>query len=280
MLLFNNKFTNLCVTMAMVRGVAMVKRSWGSWLSILAGIIGILDTIVVTGLKGGVNLGTILPAGVGSLFLLWGLWGDKFRNTLFSQRFPGLRKLIRWGIVLLLGSFFIIEGLILWNTEDRIPEQGKVLIILGAGLNGEQLSWTLRERVDKGVGILAENPQMKVVVSGGQGPGEWIPEAEAMAQYLIGQGIAPERILKEDRSTSTMENFRFSRVLLDQLEGFDPVEPVLVITSDFHMFRSKILAERNGLNPVGVPCSTPWYIRPNAYLREYFAVVKSILIDR
>lgn len=264
----------------MVRGVAMVKRGWGSWLSILAGIIGILDTILVTGLKGGVNLGTILPAGIGSLFLLWGLWGDKFKNAPFIEGLSGLRKLIRWGIVLVLGSFFIIEGLVLWNTEDRIPEHGEVLIILGAGLNGDQLSWTLRERVDKGVGILAENPQMKVVVSGGQGPGEWISEAEAMARYLVGQGVAPERILKEERSTSTMENFRFSRLLLEQLAGFDPTKPVLVITSDFHIFRSKILAGRNGLNPVGVPCSTPWYIRPNAYLREYFAVVKSILIDR
>lgn len=203
----------------------------------------------------------------------------KFKKRLLKERYPWLRKLIRWGIVLLLGSFFMIEGLLLWNTEDTIPEHGEVLIILGAGLNGDQLSWTLWERVNKGVEILEENPQMKVVVSGGQGPGEWVPEAEAMAQYLMGQGIAPERILKETRSTSTMENFRFSRFVLDQVEGFDPAEPVLVITSDFHMFRSKILAGRNGLNPVGVPCSTPWYIRPNAYLREYFAVVKSILFD-
>ncbi|HHY27687.1 MAG TPA: YdcF family protein [Desulfitobacterium dehalogenans] len=257
----------------------MGKRSWGSWICIFLGIVGILDTIIVIALKGGVNLGTILPAGLGGLFLLWGLWGNEFKNTLLKERYPWLRKLIRWGIVLLLGSFFMIEGLLLWNTEDTIPEHGEVLIILGAGLNGDQLSWTLWERVNKGVEILEENPQMKVVVSGGQGPGEWVPEAEAMAQYLMGQGIAPERILKETRSTSTMENFRFSRFVLDQVEGFDPAEPVLVITSDFHMFRSKILAGRIGLNPVGVPCPTPWYIRPNAYLREYFAVVKSILFD-
>lgn len=261
-----------------IRGVNMLNPKGLSRLCILVGIIGILDTIIVVALNGGINLGTILPPGAGGLLLLWGLFGD-WMKTHLRDRFPFLRRLICWGIVLLVSSFVLIEGLLLWNTKDPVPEQVEYLIILGAGLNGDQLSWTLWERVDKGLKLLEENPQMKVVVSGGQGPGETIPEAEAMASYLKEHGIASERILEENQSTSTAENFRYSRALLDQVEGFNPTEPLLVITSDFHMFRSKILAERNGLHPVGVPCSTPWYIRPNSYLREYFAVVKSILFD-
>ncbi|AGA67934.1 hypothetical protein Desdi_0388 [Desulfitobacterium dichloroeliminans LMG P-21439] len=256
----------------------MLNRKWFSRLCILVGIVGILDTIIVVGLNGGINLGTVLPAGVGSLLLLWGIFGDGVKTHL-RDRFPFLRRLIRWGIVLLVSSFVLIEGLLLWNTKDSVPEQVEYLIILGAGLNGDELSWTLWERVDKGLRILEKNPQMKVVVSGGQGPGETIPEAEAMARYLKEHGISSKRILLEDQSTSTAENFRYSRTLLDQVEDFNPAEPLLVITSDFHMFRSKVLAQRNGLNPVGVTCSTPWYIRPNSYLREYFAVVKSILFD-
>lgn len=264
----------------------MAKRSWVYRISILVGIIGILDTVIVIALKGGINLGTILPAGVGGLLLLYGLSGDWLNNSMLKKspwlgkHLAGLGRLTRWGIALLLGSFILIEGLILWNTADQVPDNPEYLIILGAGLNGDQLSWTLWERVDKGLKILQQNPQMKVVVSGGQGPGEWIPEAEAMARYLQEQGIASERILIEEQSTSTMENFRYSRTLLQQESSFDPADQVLVITSDFHMFRSKILAKRNGFNPVGVPCYTPWYIRPNVYLREYFAVVKSVLLDR
>ncbi len=258
----------------------MSKRAWPYRLCIFIGILGILDTLFVLGMQGGINLGTVLPGLAGSSLLLWGLWGEWFRREVLQESFILLRRLIMVGLILLLSSFLIIEGLILANTADPVPEGVETMIILGAGLNGDKLSWTLYERVHKGAEILKDNPQMKVVVTGGQGPGEWIPEGVAMAKYLREQGITEERIIVEDKATSTMENFLYSQEILVQDSSFDPLKPTLVITSDFHMFRSKFLAKRHGLNPVGVPCYTPWYIRPNVYLREYFAVVKSVLFDR
>lgn len=243
--------------------------------------MGILDTILVLLLNGGKNLGTILPGIIGCALVLWGLTRNYLKKHFPSDYyFPRLLRMIRWGISFLLCSFLLIESLLLWNTKDVVPGQADYLVILGAGLNGDKLSWTLWERVDKGLKILQENPGMKVVVSGGQGPGESITEAEAMQRYLVEHGIAKERIFKEEKSTSTMENFRYSREILGLQPSYEPSEKVLVITNDFHMFRAKILARRNGLNPVGIPSLTPWYLRPNAYLREYFAVVKSLVFDR
>jgi uncharacterized SAM-binding protein YcdF (DUF218 family) len=54
----------------------------------------------------------------------------------------------------------------------------------------------------------------------------------------------------------------------------------MIITNDFHMFRSKILAGRAGLEAYGISSGTPWYIYPNVFLREYLAVFKSLLLDR
>ncbi len=247
---------------------------------IILGLVGILDTIFVLALNGGINLGTLLPSVLGAAMLLWGLKRSHLKQYFLKDRFLRLRQLVRIGISVLLASFILIEGLLLYNTKDPVPSQVDYLIILGAGLNGDKLSWTLWERVDKGLRILQDNKDMRVVVSGGKGPGEWITEAEAMQRYLVEQGIAKERIIKEEKSTSTIENFRFTRELLEQQPSYEPSEPVLVITNDFHMFRAKILARRNGLNPIGVPSPTPWYLRPNAYLREYFAVVKSLVFDR
>ncbi|WP_425808045.1 YdcF family protein [Desulfitobacterium sp. Sab5] len=251
-----------------------------SMIYILLGLLGILDTIFVLGLNGGRNLGTLLPGVLGIAMVLWGLSWSYLKRYLFKERFVWFRRLFRLGILVLLASFFLIESLLLYNTKDSVPRQVDYLIILGAGLNGDQLSWTLWERVNKGLMILQDNKEMKVVVSGGQGPGEWITEAEAMQRYLVKQGIAKDRILKEEKSTSTMENFRYSRELLEQQPSYDPSKPVLIVTNDFHMFRSKLLARRMGLNPVGVPSPTPWYLRPNVYLREYFGVVKSLVFDR
>lgn len=245
----------------------------------ILGLVGILDTIFLLGLNGGWNLGTLLPGVLGVTMLLWGLKREYLKQHIFKDRFLRLRQLVRLGIVVMLASFILIESLLLYNTKDPVPNQVDYLIILGAGLNGDKLSWTLWERVEKGLRILQVNKDMRVVVSGGKGPGEWITEAEAMQRYLVEKGIAKERIIKEEQSTSTMENFRFTHELLEQQTSYEPSAPVLVITNDFHMFRSKILARRNGLNPVGVPSPTPWYLRPNAYLREYFAVVKSMVFD-
>ena len=246
----------------------------------ILGLVGILDTIFVLALNGGINLGTLLPGFLGATMLFWGLKRDYLKRYYLKDRFLRFRRLVGLSILMLLASFIHIESLLLYNTKDPVPSQVDYLIILGAGLNGDKLSWTLWERVDMGLRILQDNKDTIVVVSGGKGPGEWITEAEAMQRYLVEQGIAKERIIKEEQSTSTMENFRYTRELLGQQSSYEPSEPVLVITNDFHMFRSKILARRNGLNPVGVPSPTPWYLRPNAYLREYFAVVKSLVFDR
>lgn len=249
----------------------------------LLGILGILDTLFLLLYSGGPNLGTILPGVMGVLLILSGLGKDVFRKlgSLEINRPWILRA--RQGVISLsligLISFLVVEGLIINNSKPDPDINANYMIILGAGLNGEQLSWTLWERMQKGLDYLEKHPTVKVVVSGGQGPGEGIPEAEGMRRFLVDQGINEERILKEELSTSTMENFRFSKVILEQQPGFQNSEEVAVITNEFHLFRSKILARRNGLNPVGIPSPTPWYIVPNVYLREYFAVVKSLIFD-
>lgn len=252
-------------------------------LLFFSGILGILDTLLLLLYNGGVNLGTILPGVVGGLLV------SSVLVKAFFQKFMPLRKTRPWvlkvrqGVISLfligLVSLVVVEGGIISNSRPDPVAEVDYLIILGAGLNGEQLSWTLWERMQKGLDYLEGHPKVKVVLSGGQGSGEEISEAEGMRRFLVDHGIADERILKEDQSTSTMENFRFSKEILVRQPGFQNSERVAVITNDFHLFRSKILARRNGLIPVGIPSPTPWYLVPNVYLREYFAVVKSLIFD-
>jgi len=248
------------------------------------GILGILDTLLLVLNNGGVNLGTILPGVLGGALILWDSVKAFFRKFMpVANTRPWILR-VRQGVITisLIGfiSFLVVEGAIISNSQPDPDVEVDHLIILGAGLNGEQLSLTLLERMQKGLDYLEKYPKVKVVVSGGQGAGEGISEAEGMRRFLVGHGITNERILKEDRSTSTMENLRFSKAILIQQSGFKKSERVAVITNDFHLYRSKILARRNGLIPVGIPCPTPWYLVPNVYLREYFAVVKSLIFDR
>ena len=88
------------------------------------------------------------------------------------------------------------------------------------------------------------------------------------------------RFLLEDRSTSTAENFAYSKALLEEA-GVDTENAVIaVVTNDFHLYRARLIAEKEGLQTIGIPAELPWWwLTANYYLRESFAVVKTVLFD-
>ena len=68
-----------------------------------------------------------------------------------------------------------------------------------------------------------------------------------MYDYLTGHGIDESRVFLEDQSRNTLQNFRFSRTLLEQL-GHDVTEGVLVVSNGFHLTRARMLARRVGVS--------------------------------
>ena len=89
-------------------------------------------------------------------------------------------------IVLIILSFIIIQGLIFINGNEKSEIEVDYLIILGARLYGEIPAPALLERLKISRDYLIENKDIKVIVSGGQGIDELIPEAHAMKKYLVG----------------------------------------------------------------------------------------------
>ena len=116
---------------------------------------------------------------------------------------------------------------------------------------------------------LKKYPGTRVIVSGGQGPGEEISEADAMAAYLIRSGIDRERIIREDKSTSTIENLRYSRKYTDPER-----EDIGIVTNGFHMYRALLIAGQEGYrNAYKIPASSNPVFQINYLMREFFAVV-------
>jgi uncharacterized SAM-binding protein YcdF (DUF218 family) len=181
-------------------------------------------------------------------------------------------------ISVLLVSFIVIEGLIIFEGSKKPVETVDYVIVLGARLYGDIPSPALLERLKVATDYLNGNTDVKVVVSGGQGTDEYIPEAHAMGKYLVDNGIEKNRIIIEDKSTSTFENLMFS---LDKIRDVDNKEniKILIATNKYHIFRAKLLAKRLGAEPYGLPAKIPLTIIIQSYIREYFAVIKSFLFD-
>ena len=182
------------------------------------------------------------------------------------------------GIVCLAG----IEAAVVFRGEaDNSAIPVDAVIVLGAGVNGETPSAALWSRIRAAEDYLEIHPDVPVVLSGGQGAGEAISEAEAMRRALWKEDRAENaRLLLEERSTNTAENFRFSKALLEEWGLDTGTATIAVVTNDFHCFRAHMIARRQGLKTIDVPAELPWWwLTANYYLREAFAVVKTSLFD-
>lgn len=179
--------------------------------------------------------------------------------------------------------FIIIESLIVLYPKHNYKEQSEYMIILGASVKQNTPSLTLRGRLDTAIEYIDRtNDDLYIVVSGGKGSGENISEALAMKNYLIENGVSEDKIIMEDKSTNTYENFKYSREKIEEHSG-KSIEDlnIKVVTTDFHAYRSSILAKRNGFEEVTFYTSNSLtQFKPVYYLRECFALTKSIILDR
>ena len=177
---------------------------------------------------------------------------------------------------LLLGFslFTVLETMVVRGSfADESDAPVSAVIVLGAGVNGETPSLTLRTRIDAAAAYLEEHPDVPVVLSGGQGPGEAITEAECMRRALVRRGADESRLYPAERSTSTQENLRYSRAILEEL-GVDPAQRVAIVTSDFHLCRARLMW---GGDTAAVPAHLPsalyfQCLTVNYFIREAFGL--------
>ncbi len=150
------------------------------------------------------------------------------------------------------------------------------ILILGCAIRKDGTPYPLLQgRVDRAVAFFRRQKEetgkeAMFLPSGGQGPDEVISEAECIRRYLCTQGIDEAQILPEAASTSTLENMKFSKALID---ARTPDAKVVFSTTNYHAFRSGVLARDVGLNADAVTGKTKWYFWPNAQIREFVALL-------
>lgn len=197
------------------------------------------------------------------------------------KRFPcgmkWLRRVLLAGLCIVLGAMLATSVWIGVSAGGAQEPQADYLIVLGAGVNGDVPSLSLRERLDAALDYLKRYPDAVAVLSGGQGSGENLTEAQCMFDWLTARGIASERLLKEEQATSTQENLRFSLDLIEQYSGARP-RTVAVVSSEYHLCRAGLYARQLGVSALGVPAHTSYLtLRINYQVREIFGVWVALL---
>lgn len=201
-------------------------------------------------------------------------------------RWPACREWLRrlWrkrgGRVMLIAACVIVALLVIWIAAlcvrviagMRQPESdAETVIVLGCQVRGEEPCPLLAHRIDAAADYLKAHPQAVCIASGGRGSGENITEAACIYRCLVARGIDPSRILCEEQATTTWENLRYSKALIEE-HGLP--KHVVLVSSNYHLYRALEQAGKLGLDADGLPASCAWYLLPPYILREALALIK------
>lgn len=236
--------------------------------------------------------------------LLGGLLGAAAAGLKYYQKYPervelwipvSLVTLCASGLVILLVVQILIFGRIPPTAESSLD----YVIVLGASVKSEGISKTLKLRLDKAAEYAAENPDTILVLSGARGEGEPVAESAAMREYLLAQGVPDGRMILEDRSHSTLENIAYSRILIEQdreakraqwqknkpqlafpaMQVADKPTRIGIITSNFHLYRARMIARKQGLADVkGIASESDRVLFVHFCLRDSLAILKDRLM--
>lgn len=237
--------------------------------------VALLANGVYTVRREGVSLAHALPFAWGVALVVIGYWfligpGNSVQmiDEFTSDALSILSKFMQYIPFALLGAWFSND--ICYKTR-KAPER-EYIVALGCGIRKDgTVTPLLQSRLDAAIKAYEEGGrQAKIIVSGGQGADEVVPEARAMADYLLSQGIPESDVLLEAKSATTEENLRFSRAIIDERGG---AEHLTIATSDYHCLRAAMYARRLGINASCVGGHTAAFFYPAAFFREYIALI-------
>jgi uncharacterized SAM-binding protein YcdF (DUF218 family) len=237
------------------------------------GLFLIADTLFAMGMSN-LNAGVVLPAVLGLPLVLYALLGLCAPMVL---GIPFMRLLAIVGaagygtVALLLSTCVLVTGAYALTRKSTEPD---VVLVPGAGLRGDRPSRILRHRLDAAVNA-ARRYGVSILVTGGKGRQESVTEAVSMRRYLLEQGFPEDRILFKEQAKNTYENLKYSAEVLRPL--FPHGCRVLVVTSDFHCFRSALIAKKFFKEVSVLPVLSAWYMWLNFYLRETLSLLNYCL---
>ncbi|MBQ3426055.1 MAG: YdcF family protein [Clostridia bacterium] len=226
---------------------------------------------IVLSLMSNFNVGIVMILALGAVLFIYGLFYKRLDQH-------GAMRVIEKIVIAALCVEAVLVGFIAYQgVHDTVSYNEDAVIVLGAGVHGDRVSLPLKQRLDKALEYHEKNPEAVIVVTGGRGFQETVTEAEAMEKYLLEKGVKPESVLKEENATSTNENMKFSKVILDNRFGDE--YSVAVITNNFHIYRSVRIAKNEGFKDVKhLHAGLQWYNLMPCYLRESLAVIKLLIL--
>jgi uncharacterized SAM-binding protein YcdF (DUF218 family) len=163
--------------------------------------------------------------------------------------------------------------------RPQLPERIDGILVLGGAVDpalslsyGETVFGSAVARVLAGVALARRYPEAKLALIGGEGGfvPVGLPESRATSGFVLEQGIAPERVILEERSRSTHENAVYAKELIRPAPG----AIWILITSAYHMPRA--IASFDAVGWPVIPYPVDYRIDPRTGLRANFNLLDGL----
>lgn len=195
-------------------------------------------------------------------------------NTFLKKHFKKiLITCLSIGIVIFSINYYIVK-----STEDfvftdinKLPKVDAI-IVLGAKVSNEKLSYVLEDRLVAGVNIIYANKAEAILLSGDHGQKEY-DEVNSMRKYIFRRNfnIQKEQIFMDHAGFDTYDSmFRAKEIF--------GIKSAIIVTQDFHINRSVYIARNLGIEAYGFALDESKYVeslRLNWRVRELLSRVKA-----
>lgn len=185
-----------------------------------------------------------------------------------------LKKAVFTSVALSLSAFALKQKNASKGNLNYVPDY---LLVLGCRVKGNEAEAILKSRIEEAGRYLYFNKEVKAVCCGGiVHDDQYKSEAQVICEGLLQMGIEKERIILEDKSTTTEENFLNAKKIIEEREKGKAVK-LAFLSSEFHLMRAMFIAKNVGVDCRCIPSKTPFNKRYTAYLRELLVYPVAIL---
>ena len=251
------------------------------FFTVLFFIVGILCFIYTfamyfTGYGGNLSFVWLIPAVLGVL------WAGMLSGKINLRKWQ--KRVMLYILAPIIVLFLVVEVIIFSGFFEKPKEEPEYIVVLGATVHESGPCYILRQRLKEAEKWANTYEDAMIVVTGGQGETEPFTEGSEMKKYLVEKlAISEERIYVEEESKNTYENMRFTGELLAKKDESFSYEntPILIVTNDFHMYRSIQIAKKTGYEKVsGAPSGTYIFLFPHYMVREFCSILKNFVLGR
>lgn len=225
------------------------------------------------------NFGNVVGMLISAALFIYGMFFQNINcyfNKLWNTNSGKFLLVFLLFVISVVLTFVFVSTFSMFLAAHRKPKGETTVVILGCQINPDGPSLMLEERLNAALSYLAENKNIKCVLSGGQGKNEIISEAQGMYNWLTERGIDGERLYIEDKSTTTRENLIFSKKVIEE-NGLNP--KMTIITNDFHQYRASLLAKSLDIEHYSISGKSVLVLLPTYYIRELGGILKEQLVN-